>query len=171
MDMDTFRSFVDRVRRFSKRFLNRGQRESSGTLNKEKNLKGRFCRNPFVQLDAYEDGKLYSCCSAWLPKSIGNLKKMSVDEAWNSPTSQMIRESIFDGSFRYCHHKVCPMIQEESLPTLQEARVDVHLREIIDKRLTRLDVPPIFINLCNDASCNLFCPSCRVSTCKQTAFF
>lgn len=113
-------------------------------------------------MDIYEEGKVYSCCSAWLPTPLGNLKKSTVAEIWNSHTSQMIRESILDGSFRYCNHKVCPFIQENSLPSLEEARQDINLREIIDNKLTRLDQLPSFINLCNDASCNLACPSCRV---------
>jgi wyosine [tRNA(Phe)-imidazoG37] synthetase (radical SAM superfamily) len=163
MNLNTLKYFIDRVRRYSGRLLNRGQRDSSGSLNTNQDLQGRFCRNPFVQLDVYEQGKLHSCCSSWLPTPIGNLRKMTVAQAWNSPASQMIRESIFDGSFRYCHQKVCPMIQQGTLPTLEEARKEIHLREIIDKRQTRLDVLPRFINLCNDESCNLSCPSCRVA--------
>lgn len=162
MDLNTFKFYADRLRRFVRRMANRGQRDSEGTLNTERNLQGRFCRNPFVQLDVYEDGKLYSCCSTWLPTSIGNLNRMSVAEAWNSPTSRQIRESIFDGSFSYCHHKVCPKIQQGALPTLEEARQELALREVIDRRQTHLEELPYFINLCNDASCNLYCPSCRV---------
>jgi len=162
MDLNTLKFYIDRTRRLARRMARHGQRDSEGTLNTEQNLQGRFCRNPFVQLDVYEDGRLYSCCSTWLPVPIGNLKRMSVDEAWNSRTSQLIRESIFDGSYRYCHQKVCPKIQGGTLPTIEEAREELALREVIDKRQTRLDDLPNFINLCNDASCNLYCPSCRV---------
>lgn len=161
MDMNTIRFWADRGRRFLRRALNRGQRDSQGSLNTEHNLKGRFCRNPFVQMDVYEDGRAYSCCSSWLPTPIGNINRIGVHEAWNSNASQQIRESIFDGSFKYCHQKVCPAIQQDTLPTIEEARKDPQLREIIDQRQVRLEQPPLFINLCNDASCNLFCPSCR----------
>ncbi len=34
-------------------------------------------------------------------------------------------------------------------------------KEIIETGRLKLDEPPTFINLCNDESCNLFCPSCR----------
>jgi MoaA/NifB/PqqE/SkfB family radical SAM enzyme len=162
VNLNTFKFWADWLRRFVRRTLNRGQRDSEGTLNTEQNLKGRFCRNPFVQLDVYEDGNAYSCCSSWLPTPLGNLKSIDVETAWNSNASRKIRESIFDGSFRYCHQKVCPAIQGGTLPTLEEARKDPALRDIIDNRQTRLDELPTFINLCNDASCNLFCPSCRI---------
>ena len=161
MNLNTFKFWADSLRRFVRRQVHKGMRDSEGTINTEHNLEGRFCRNPFVQLDVYEDGRLYSCCSSWLPTPIGNLKSGSVVDSWNSNASQKIRESIFDGSFRYCHQKVCPMIQQDNLPTIEEARKDPFLRDIIDKRQTRLEVLPTFVNLCNDASCNLFCPSCR----------
>jgi MoaA/NifB/PqqE/SkfB family radical SAM enzyme len=163
MNLNTFKFWFDSARRFVRRKANRGQRDSSGTLNRERNLEGRFCRNPFVQLDVYEDGRLYSCCSSWLPTPLGNLNARSVKEAWNSTISEKIRESIFDGSFRYCDHKVCPMIQQGDLPTLEEARQEPLLRDIIDRKQTKLDTLPTFINLCNDQSCNLACPSCRVA--------
>lgn len=162
MDLNTLKFWGDRARRRWRRALNRGRRDSEGTLNTERNLEGRFCRNPFVQLDIHEDGRAYSCCSSWLPTPLGNLKTLTVGEAWNSQASQAIRESIFDGSFRYCYKKVCPAIQGGTLPTMEEARRDPLLRDIIDRRQTRLDELPSFINLCNDASCNLYCPSCRV---------
>lgn len=162
MDLNTFKFWADFARRSVRSALNRGLRDSEGTLNTERNLEGRFCRNPFVQMDVYEDGRAYSCCSTWLPTPLGNLKTLSAEEAWNSHASEKIRESIFDGSFRYCHQKVCPHIQGGTLPTIEEARRDPSMREIIDRRLTRLEELPTFINLCNDASCNLYCPSCRV---------
>lgn len=162
MNLTTVKFWADRARRLFRRVLNRGMRDSTGTLNTAPDLHGRFCRNPFVQLDVYEDGRVYSCCSSWLPTPLGNLKTLAVGEAWNSQVSQKIRESIFDGSFRFCDPKVCPAIQGGTLPTIEEARRDPALREIIDRRQTRLDELPNFVNLCNDASCNLYCPSCRV---------
>jgi len=63
-------------------------------------LKGRFCPNPFQQLDLEEDGTAFACCSAWLPTPMGNLKHKTLDELWNGNTMQKIRESIYDGSFR-----------------------------------------------------------------------
>jgi len=139
----------------------RRRHDSAQTLNSEKNLQGKFCFNPFSQLDIYEDGKLYSCCTAWLPTALGSIWKQPVAEAWNSPDSQAIRSSILDGSFRYCNHLICPHIQDGSLPDIEEARSNPVYRNIIDNNITRLDTLPVFINLCNDASCNLSCPSCR----------
>lgn len=152
---------LSRIRKKLRRMLNGNRRDSSSSLNRPQDLRGRFCPNPFSQMDVYEDGKAYCCCSAWLPASIGDIRHEAIEKAWNSPRSQAIRESIFDGSFRYCDHKICPSIQGRSLPTLEEARANPAWREIIEHRSLRLSEPPTFINLCNDASCNLYCPSCR----------
>lgn len=124
-------------------------------------LKGRFCPNPFQQFDLQEDGSAFACCSSWLPLPIGNLKHATLDELWNGQTIQKIRQSIFDGSFRYCRHDRCPRIQNDSLPTLQEAEQGPDIGSIVKNRSLVLDIPPSLLNLCNDRSCNLVCPSCR----------
>jgi len=92
---------------------------------------------------------------------MGNLKHKSLDELWNGHTMQKIRESIYDGSFRYCRHDRCPRIQNDSLPTLREGELEPDIGSAIKNRSVVLDTPPLFLNLCNDRSCNLVCPSCR----------
>ena len=124
-------------------------------------LQGRFCPNPFKQIDLEDSGAAFTCCSSWLPTPIGNLNHGSVMDFWNGSVIQKIRESIFDGSFRYCRHDRCPVIQNGELPTLEEAARDPLFTRIIDERRTVMDRPPIFLNLVNDRSCNLYCPSCR----------
>ncbi len=152
---------VSRVKRAVYRFYNRGRKDTRGSINVDKNLEGRFCPNPFSQVDLYEDGKVYACCSAWLPTPIGNLNHSSLMDVWNSQTSLAIRGSILDGSFRYCDHKVCPAIQNDSLPDLETAAENPLFRDAILNGKLEVSEAPVFINLCNDASCNLYCPSCR----------
>jgi len=148
--------------------LRRGRPANMAPLDVRHRLEGRFCGNPFGQLDVYENGKAYMCCSNWLRTPIGNLKRQSMTEIWNSPTAQDIRASILDGSFRFCDHKICPYIQNDSLPTLDRAAEDPRYTDAIRERKTVLDAPPTFINLCNDASCNLYCPSCRTERINYT---
>lgn len=134
---------------------------SDSVLTEQLPLKGRFCPKPFNQIDLEEGGVAYTCCSGWLPTPMGNLKQKSLMELWNGETMQRIRESIFDGSFRYCRHDRCPIIQNDSLPTNEEAGRDPLFTRIIEEKSTVLERPPTFINLVNDRSCNLYCPSCR----------
>src|SRR5665811_887879 len=158
-----------RIRRFAVHRIERlfaslgltGFLDSKNYSTKDKPLKGRFCPNPFRQLDLEEDGSAFACCSNWLPTPMGNLKNKTLDELWNGHVMQKIRESIYDGSFRYCRHDRCPMIQSNTLPSLQEGEQDADFGIAVKNRDVKLETPPLFLNLCNDRSCNLFCPSCR----------
>ncbi|MGK7297006.1 MAG: SPASM domain-containing protein [Candidatus Wenzhouxiangella sp. M2_3B_020] len=160
--------WIDRAVRRAGRVLRRGRHDTRAALNPAKDLTGRFCGNPFSHVDVYESGDVHPCCNAWLPKSIGNLQRQSLDEIWNSPSARSIRESILDGSFRHCDHRICPYIQNDSLPTLAEAADDPRFADAIEHHRTELGEPPTFINLCNDASCNLYCPSCRTERINHT---
>ena len=159
--LNTIKWTVYRIQRALFRLFHRGRKDTRASINLDKNLAGRFCQNPFTQFDIYEDGKAYSCCNAWLPTPIGNLNHSSVMEVWNSQTSLAIRQSIIDGSFRYCDHKICPAIQSGSLPSLESVAENPRYRDAILNGRLEVSEPPRFINLCNDASCNLYCPSCR----------
>ena len=141
---------------------------SGGLAASDASPAGRFCGAPFRQADLYEYGHIGVCCVTWLPTTVGDLNRDSLAEAWNSETAQAIRESIFDGSFRYCDHAVCPRIQSGELPTLDEASRDPELGPWVRQRRVKLDRGPTFINLCNDPSCNLRCPSCRAGTIQYT---
>jgi len=142
-------------------WLNHGRTDTVNTINTDQDLRGRFCPIPFRQMDLYSDGRVSVCCPRWLPDYVGNLNKHDLMEVWNSDVAQSIRTSIFDGSFRHCDHKVCPMIQNDSLPTLAEAAREPDMQAIIQQRAVRLEAGPGFVNLANDESCNLSCPSCR----------
>lgn len=124
-------------------------------------LKGKFCARPFDSFELQENGSVYLCCPTWLRWRAGNLHDSSAAEIWNSPMAQDIRRGILDGSFKHCNHDLCPEIQAGTLPSRAAAAKNPRYREIIAGNKTRLDGIPAFINLSNDKSCNLACPSCR----------
>lgn len=140
-----------------------GKREAENILNVEKNLKNKFCSRPFDFFEAQDlgEGKVFVCCPTWLNVEVGKLTEQSVDEAFNSEINQEVRKSILDGSFKYCNHKLCPMIQNGSLPNKKDITNERHLK-IIESQQTK-GLAPIEYNLCYDPSCNLSCPSCRVN--------
>ncbi len=124
-------------------------------------LENRFCPVPFKHFEVTPSRDVFLCCQAWLPTSAGSIDGRDVDDIWNSVTAQSIRTSILDGSFSYCNKDLCPKIQANNLPTLDEARDDPSVRPIIEQGLTVMDGIPKIINLAYDRSCNLSCPSCR----------
>ena len=102
----------------------------------------KHCNAPFDSLHAYE--KYYLCCPGWLPQEIGDLSENPL-HVWNSPIAESIRNSIRNNKFNYC--KGCPILDQ-----LQPGRERQDYRK-----------GPLYINLSHDRTCNLACPSCRVS--------
>lgn len=126
--------------------------------------KNQFCPKPFhyFEVGAPKEGTIpcYSCCPTILPKVTGNLAKQSLKEVWNSASYQEIRESITDGSYKFCSHELCPEIQTEnliSLGTLEDKRI----LKALETKLYEVQQAPDEINLGYDRVCNLSCPSCR----------
>jgi MoaA/NifB/PqqE/SkfB family radical SAM enzyme len=124
-------------------------------------LEERFCAKPFESFELQENGSVHLCCPAWLRQRAGNLNDSTAAGIWNSPAAQDIRRGILDGSFRHCNHDLCPEIQSGTLPTRAAAAANPRYRAIIAENRTRIEGIPAFINLANDKSCNLSCPSCR----------
>lgn len=121
----------------------------------KKDLRGKFCRHPFTYTEIDTTGEVYVCCSAHLSYPVGNVKQESLKDIWNGNKINAIRESILDGSFKYCNHTVCPYIVNDTLPDKKDT----------DGAVT--DVP-VEIGLNVDATCNLACPSCRNSVIDAT---
>tara|TARA_Y100000593_G_scaffold1117_1_gene2247 strand:- start:8047 stop:9195 length:1149 start_codon:yes stop_codon:yes gene_type:complete len=154
----------DKKRTIRRLVLNEdGKRDTEGILNQEKDLSDRFCNRPFDFLEAHDlrVGKTFVCCPTWLPTSIGNLTESSVEEVFNSEQAQEVRKSILDGSFCKCDHKLCPLIQNGTLPKKKDIKNKRH-KKIINKKIIK-GLEPTYYNLCYDESCNLQCPSCRAN--------
>jgi MoaA/NifB/PqqE/SkfB family radical SAM enzyme len=150
----------------------------------EEYLAESFCAEPWSHFRVEADGNVYLCGSGWLVSPIGNVFQNSATEMWNSPAAQAIRESILDGSFKYCGRVHCARIACRTL----------HKRETVTKHGVRsfpciflaplgasedpvpsnpqpLDLAAAFPVVCSkgpldivlglDATCNLACPQCR----------
>lgn len=133
-------------------------KEHEQSLNSRKDMTGRFCRRPFELLEIHKEFYAFPCCPAWLPVIVGNAEQTSIEEVWNSKKMQLIRESIHDGSFRYCDHLECPEIQAGRLPLKGNVK---EYSEVIERQEVVLSGPPKELALCYDETCNLACPSCR----------
>lgn len=126
-----------------------------------------FCSKPFTWFEVSrgrEEGDVYLCCPSWLERSVGNLTRQSVQEVWNGPAAQEVRESILDGSFRFCSRERCPSLQTVTGPVQRvEDVTDREMLEILGAAQTVMSRGPREINCSYDRSCNLSCPSCRTA--------
>lgn len=118
----------------------------------------RFCSHPFNKVHFPVSGKVYVCCAPWLGIPIGNIFAEPFTDIWNSPAAIKIRESILDGSFRYCKEDKCPRMMTGLVK--EEVHNEAY-RDIIEKKTTTLAKGPQLISLNYDNSCNLYCASCR----------
>lgn len=120
-------------------------------------LRTHFCRRPFTTLETTHTGMLFVCCPVYLPTPIGSLEQ-NHRELWRGPVARKIRQSIIDGDYSYCDHKICPFIASRSLEPRDSDEVR-HLISIHEKDDRAL--PGLSVVLSHDKSCNLACPSCR----------
>jgi len=122
-------------------------------------MKQFVCPLPFERFDIGPSGEVLVCCGHWLPTGIGDFMTDSIDAILNSPRAKKIRESVTDGSYKYCNHLECGAMAQDSLPRRDEllrprtrhavARGDFHLDGVDE------------VMFAFDQTCNLACPSCR----------
>lgn len=143
-----------------KRRQKRCQSDFTNSVNSdtETYLATHFCSNPFTTLETTHQGLAYMCCPIWLPTPIGRLDA-GADEIWSGPTAQKIRDSIVDGSFRYCSRVHCSTIANHVLPSRDSQEAQEILKNYAASG--RKAPPPKHVILSHDKSCNLTCPSCR----------
>lgn len=91
------------------------------------------------------DGSVRIC--GWSNYFIGKLTQNSLEEIWNGELANEFRESMLDGSYRYCNSSKCPYCANGHL----------------DDMLVEYEVPewPGMCNLSYQAQCNYVCKFCR----------
>jgi hypothetical protein len=82
----------------------------------------------------------------------------TIKEIFFSNTANDIRESVIDGSYRYCNELQCPSLSELTIDKVHEWFVPKTEENI---HLLRSTTNPREINFNFDESCNFKCPSCR----------
>ena len=129
-------------------------------LTNDRPKKFGFCPKPFEYLAVHNRGIGRVCCGDWLETPIGDLRRGSFDDLWNSQTAQDIRKSILDGSYKYCNQETCPALIQGTLKRADQIH-DEFLRDVIDNQRVVLEKGPRTLSLTYDSTCNLKCPSCR----------
>jgi hypothetical protein len=142
-------------------------------------LAGQFCPVPFERFDVGMGGWVSLCCGMLLRKYPGNVNQQSGLDIWNGMESRDVRQSIHDGSYRYCDKLRCrkfetglidlakpdEQILEETRPFRDAANegrsIDAEMLGYARSHATTLPVGPRMVNLSFDQTCNLSCPSCR----------
>lgn len=128
-----------------------------------------ICSVPFGSLEVHKNVKTL-CCASWLKKWIPG--SHSVKESWYSDEANDIRDSILDGSYRYCDSTQCPFLHQLETfgevamtpPIFHKDRLPKEFSDKIENYKNNKTIPPTTIQFTFDSSCNLKCPSCRIDT-------
>ena len=126
-----------------------------------------ICGVPFTSIELHDEER-FLCCASWLTKFLP--KNTEINEAWESKEADDIRDSMLDGSYRYCDDTLCPYLSEAKNPSPTGKLGPLHLKDnlptTIKKRVRRYKEGNLpghsVVQFSFDRSCNLECPSCRV---------
>jgi hypothetical protein len=130
-------------------------------------LKQFVCPLPFERFDIGPNGDVKVCCGEWLPTSIGNFLNQSVPEILNSPVARAIRQSVTDGSYKYCSHVDCGTMAQDALPTRDELVVPSTRKAVAAENYVLDGIREV--GFVFDQTCNLSCPSCRTHVIAEKA--
>lgn len=109
-----------------------------------------FCRAPFE--DVYVSENYVKVCP-WMAMDtvLGNPLEETFESMWNSKKAEMVRDSIRDGSFKYCNRETCPKCASGRMEEIEDEVGKNYKAEKYPKKM----------NVSYDRVCNHSCPSCR----------
>lgn len=113
-----------------------------------------ICAAPFQSLEIHEDGT-YVCCSNWCNfYKVGDIKKQTYEEIWNSEEIKEFRRKMLNGdSDSICNKEVCPFYHSMHI---SDYNVNQELaNEVI------MNASPQIVKFAYDSECNLNCNFCR----------
>jgi MoaA/NifB/PqqE/SkfB family radical SAM enzyme len=122
-------------------------------------LKNYICSVPFNSLEIHNN-VCFVCCPSWLPNKV-ELNEIPLKDVYNSEPIIDIRNSILDGSFKYCSKELCPYLSKlinygTTSGPLSLKKPNINFKEIVENNTPN----NIIMNF--DRTCNYKCPSCRV---------
>lgn len=114
-----------------------------------------ICKIPFNQIQMF-DNQNYLCCPSWLTEPIGD--DGNVTEVFYSDKAKDIRDSILDGSYKYCSETTCPNLSGLKKNIVPE---DFVYKTTESTEQIKNNTFPRNLNFNFDKSCNFKCPTCR----------
>lgn len=131
-----------------------------------KQFKNYICTVPFKNIELHDKLRVL-CCATWLPTFLPENRPL--EQTWNSEQANKIRDSILDGSYKFCDSLHCPYLHELKHvgpkgnlgPLVAKSNIDGKTEKMLDNYKSG-KLKPTIIQFSFDRTCNLECPSCRV---------
>lgn len=119
-----------------------------------------YCWAPYKIFHVTPRGEINLGCGVVLPEVIGNISHERVDDIWNSDKVLRIRDSVVDGTFRYCNHVKCQRLINYETVLSRKSAPDADMAAVVHGGKRKVDtIDHLWLGY--DTSCNLSCPSCR----------
>lgn len=112
-----------------------------------------ICMNRDQTIRIHRNGNVCMCCLSAEMNILGNIYEQSFRDVWNSVRARIGRLSIVNHTYTFCDHFRCPFLRgAENCLGSKDYNCAYHFQET--------DYP-LSIAPEVDASCNLYCTSCR----------
>lgn len=122
----------------------------------------KICPYPFSR-SSFGERVHIPCCSSWFTEEYFDLDHTGAPG--KSAAAIALRESVLDGSFRFCRREICqyPLIDIEEIENLDEHEVYIGHKELKQIRGGEFNkhFPITSLTIEADNRCNLTCASCR----------
>lgn len=116
-----------------------------------------ICTNPFKYTEITVNGQ-HMCCNEWMNIDIETGKGLLKN--WNSDLANQARESMLDGSFKFCNKDKCPHLSKVVYKDKPSGPIIRKTEDVVES--LQAQVLPDSLKIVFDNACNLACPSCRV---------
>jgi radical SAM superfamily enzyme YgiQ (UPF0313 family)/Flp pilus assembly protein TadD/MoaA/NifB/PqqE/SkfB family radical SAM enzyme/SAM-dependent methyltransferase len=132
--------------------------------------KGIICVNPFFEFEIDITGRVVVCCTGWFRHSLGNMKKQTIAEVWNSQVARYVRRKMYKGEWEDICNPHCPTIVHYNkygtvIPYSELHKnknlTPKHVEEILAGK-DHLESTPTYFKLSDSKVCNLTCKMCGV---------
>ena len=122
-------------------------------------LKNYICGVPFSSLEIHNN-VCFVCCPSWLPNKV-EISEIPLKDMWNSEPLVDIRNSILDGSFKYCNKELCPYLSKLINYGIADGPIHSKSNSKYKNSILKPNTPDYLV-MNFDRTCNYKCPSCRV---------
>jgi len=127
-----------------------------------KNYSKFICTNPFNYTELTVNSQ-HMCCNEWMSLDINT--KGTLHDNWNSDKAISARQSMLDGTFKYCSTDKCPHLNEVVHRDRPSGPIKLKT-DLLVENLTKQKLPSS-MKVVFDSACNLACPSCRTNFIKN----
>ena len=136
---------------------------------------GLICLQPFYLFELTTSGRVYTCCPSWTKLPIGNIRRKTVREIWNSRKARYLRKKLYRGEWQDVCNPICQQLAQyrsfhRVIPYAALDALEVLTPQLVEEIMAGkdyLESSPTVFTLSNSKVCNLSCIMCDRLTQKD----